>query len=127
MRLDGLVYAQLDRKADGGQCLRAHSRAAIDQMLGDGKRRQARKKLVACGVTPLESPVAEAVRGRVALSFLPNEICPILHQVLALLPEVAHHPFGDLPAFARAVAVSDTHQVGRMVPVLSQLLTQRFC
>ena len=34
VRLDGLVYAQLDRKADGGQCLRAHSRAAIDQMLG---------------------------------------------------------------------------------------------
>ena len=77
-------------------------------------------------MTPLESSVVEAVHGRVALSFLPNEICPILHQVLALLPAVAHHPLGGLPAFARAVAVSDMHQVGRMVPVLSQL-TQRFC
>ena len=33
VRLDGIVFAQLRREAHGGQCLRAHSRAAIDQML----------------------------------------------------------------------------------------------
>lgn len=78
-------------------------------------------------MTPLESPVVEAVRGRVALSFLPYEIGPILHQVrLAPLPTVAHHPSGGLPAIARAAAVSQMHKDRRMVPVRSQF-TQRFC
>ena len=46
VRLDGLVFSQLGREADGGQCLRAHSRAAIDQLLRDGKSRQAQEKIV---------------------------------------------------------------------------------
>ena len=61
-------------------------------------------------MTPLESPVVEAVRGRVALSFLPYEIGLILHQVPAPLPTVAHHPSGGLPAIARAAAVSQMHK-----------------
>ena len=40
-RLEGTVFAQLDREPDGKQCLRANSRAAINQLLRDGKSRQA--------------------------------------------------------------------------------------
>ena len=40
-RLEGIAFAQLDREPDGRQCLRANSRAAINQLLRDGHSAQA--------------------------------------------------------------------------------------